>query len=97
MRVKVRPLRLEGIDLHAKQWQSIPPHEGELRVLESRDPKLSRQVTRARLVTPSTETDVLPELIDARLLWAGNNQMRLTGFEQVGAINYAQTWSVELG
>lgn len=97
MKVKVRPLRRDGIDLKRKELQDEPPHVGLLRVEETRDPKLSRPVVRARLLTPGTDKDLLRELLDARLLWADDGQMRLTGFEQDGAISYAQTWAVEVG
>jgi len=97
MRVKVRPLRRDGIDLKSKELRDEPPHVGLLRVEEARDPRLSRQVVRARLLTPGTDKDILRELLDARLLWADDGKMRLTGFEQDGAVSYAQTWSVEMG
>lgn len=97
MRVKVIPLRRDGIDLKIKELRDEAPHVGMLRVEEARDPRLSRQVVRARLLTPGTDKDVLRELVDARLLWADDGKMRLTGFEQEGAVSYAQTWSVEMG
>ncbi|MBL8390040.1 MAG: hypothetical protein JNK17_17660 [Hydrogenophaga sp.] len=97
MKVKVRTLRHDGIDVKSTDLQAAPPHVGLLRVEEARDPQLSRQVVRARLLTPGTDKDILRELLDARLLWADAGQMRLTGFEQHGAVSYAQTWSVELG
>lgn len=97
MRVKVIPLRRDGVDLKIKELRDEAPHVGMLRVEEARDPRLSRQVVRARLLTPGTDKDVLRELVDARLLWADDGKMRLTGFEQEGAVSYAQTWSVEMG
>lgn len=53
-------------------------------------------MVRARLLAPGTEADVLPVLLDARLLSAGNNELRLTGVEQVESSGYAQTWVVEV-
>jgi hypothetical protein len=40
--------------------------------------------------------DVLPELLDARLLWAQDNKWRLSGIERIDDVDYAQTWSVEM-
>ena len=51
----------------------------------------------AETLHAGTDKDVLRELLDARLLWADDGKMRLTGFEQDGAVSYAETWSVEMG
>ena len=40
-------------------------------------------------------TPVLPELSDVRLVWAEDNKLRLTGFEEVDGAADAQTWVVE--
>ena len=97
MRVKVRPMRREGRNLHQKEHLALPPFVGELSVVEGRDHELGRQVLRARLLnTGGTEHDLLPELSDARLLWASDNKMRFSGFERVDKAAYAQTWSVEV-
>ena len=98
MRVKVRPLRREGRNLHQQEHLALPPFAGELSVSEGKDHELGRQVLRARLLDTSrgTEHDLLPELRDARLLWAVDNKLRLTGFERVDKASYAQTWSVEV-
>jgi hypothetical protein len=47
-------------------------------------------------ITGGTEADVIPELLDARLLWSSDSKMRVAGFERVGAKLYAQTWAVEV-
>ncbi len=98
MRVKVRPLQTKGRQLKRSELQSSPPYMGMLKVAEGRDYDLSRQVVRARLldITAGTETDILPELCDARLIWADDNKMRFSGFEQVDSVNYGQTWMVEM-
>ncbi len=69
-----------------------------LRVAEERDHELGRPVLRARLLDTQrgTEADLLPDLSDARLLWAENNRLRFAGFERVDNANYAQTWEVEV-
>jgi len=97
MRVKVRRLRLNGKNLPMNP-EGEPPVSGELRVRPERDPELSRDVTRARLldVGRGTETDLLPDLSDAQLLWAKGGKLRLSGVERVGGVSFAQTWAVEM-
>lgn len=97
MRVKVRRLRLNGKNLPMNP-EGEPPVSGELRVRPERDPELSRDVTRARLldIGRGTETDLLPDLSDAQLLWAKGGKLRLSGVERVGGVSFAQTWAVEV-
>lgn len=98
MRVQVRPLRAKGRNLNRDELKDLPPFLGTLKVAEARDHELGRPVVRARLldITTGTNADVLPELCDARLLWAEGKKWRLTGFERIDAADYMQTWSVEL-
>jgi hypothetical protein len=99
MRVKVTPLRERGRNLNRDAVFKKPKYVGDLRVDEHRDPELGRPLVYARLmdVASGVETDVLPQLGDARLLWAAKGSMRLAGFERIEGADYAQTWSVELG
>jgi len=96
MRVTVHLLRKHGCLLRGKQ-PTTPGHVGELCILEERDQSLGRSVVKARLLDKDkgTHTDVLPELIDARILWMEGSQLRLAGFEQIEQAAYAQTWTVE--
>lgn len=98
MRVKVRPLQLKGRSLKRDELRDLPPHLGVLKVAEARDYDLSRPLVRARLldIMAGTETDLLPELLDARLLWAEDNMLRFAGFERIENVNYAQTWAIEV-
>lgn len=98
MKVQVRQLRSQGRNMNRDEQSVMPPHQGILQVAEARDIELGRPVTRARLVdeTTGTETDVLPVLIDAKLLWVEGGKFRLTGFERIGKSAYLQTWAVEL-
>lgn len=98
MQVHVRPLRVRGRNLNRDELMHVPPHTGVLKVAEGRDHELGRPVVRARLIdqVSGTEADVLPQLCDARLLWAEGGKFRLAGFERIDAADYAQTWSVEL-
>jgi len=98
MRVRVRTLRKNGRNLNRDELKDIPPFVGNLMVGEVRDHVLGRPVVRARLLDPTNklETDLLPELADARLLWAEDKKMHLTGIERLAESDVAQTWSVEL-
>jgi hypothetical protein len=100
MRVKVRPLRKEGRLIIGRDDPKSPGFAGVLTVDETRDTAANRTLVRARLtgVTAGTNTDVLPELLDARLLWAQENKLRVVGFERIGndKTEYSQTWSVEV-
>ncbi len=91
-------MRHLGRNMTQDAFRAIPPFVGFLKVAETRDPELGRPVVRARLLDIATgiETDVLPELTDARLLWAEDQKMRLTGLERVNETDFAQTWSVEV-
>lgn len=99
MKVKVRTLRQHGRNLNQDELKKLPPRVGILRVLEERDPALHRGVLRARLLdaTRDAETDVLPGLSDARLIYVADGAMTLIGTERIDRAEYGQTWSVELG
>lgn len=100
MKVKVRPLRKEGRLLVGRDDSKSPGFAGELIVEETRDHAAGRSLVRARLMglTAGANTDVLPELLDARLLWAQENKLRVAGIERIGQdkAEYSQTWSVEV-
>lgn len=97
MKVKVRRLRLNGKNLPANP-EGHPPVVGELRVRPERDPELAREVIRARLldIGRGTESDLLPDLSDAQLLWAKDGKLRLSGVERVSGVSFAQTWAIEV-
>lgn len=98
MRVKVRPMRHQGRNLQRQEQLQLPPYVGILSIAPERDPELGRQVLRAHLrdASQGNQTDVLPELTDVNLLFVGDGQLRLAGFEQVDRRAYAQTWAVEV-
>jgi hypothetical protein len=98
MKVKVRPMRHQGRNMHQKEMMERPPIVGELVVSEARDPELQRAVMRARLldISKGTKHDLLPQLSDAQLRVFEGKTMRLTGFEQIDKAAFAQTWSVEV-
>lgn len=98
MKVKVRVLRKLGCHLYRHEHETTPPVVGELSIAESRDSDLCRTVVCARLTDLLSESgfDLIPALIDAQVLWAENNKMRVSGIERIEKGAYSQTWSVEL-
>ena len=74
------------------------PRVGVLRVDEYRDHEQSRTLTRARLLEPNAkvERDMLPELLDARMLYVDGGRMRIAGTERLQYADVAQTWDIEV-
>ena len=97
MRVSVRTLRQNGRNLNRKELEDVPARVGFLRIAEVRDIELNRAMVTARLLDPTgtVETDLLPALADARVLWAEDRRMRLTGIERLKDADVAQTWVLE--
>jgi hypothetical protein len=98
MKVKVRVLRKLGRHLHRPEHETTPPVVGELSIAESRDAELSRTIVCARLTDLLSESgfDLIPALIDAQVIWAVDNKLRVSGIERIEKAAYSQTWSVEL-
>jgi hypothetical protein len=96
MRVRIRRLRHHGASLSSVPEARPPRQSGSLEVEEHRDLKLARTVLRARLVDEAG-IDIVPELLDARLVWAKEGHMRLSGLERIDRAEYAQTWDIEVG
>lgn len=98
MRVKVTPLHYKGRNLKRVEINQAVAHEGDLDINERRDHERSRTVATARLtdICSGVASDLLPELVDVRLHWAKNKQMRLSGIEDIDGVCFAQTWHVEV-
>jgi hypothetical protein len=98
MEAKIRALRKDGRNLNGDQLKGVPRRVGILRVTEDRDIELNRPMVRARLLDPTrtSESDLLPPLDDARLLFLDKGKMRLTGIERLAERDVAQTWDVRL-
>lgn len=89
MRHRGRPLpRLELVNRAVTQ--------GDLRIEQSFDDALHRYVRMARLLDPRRpiDPDRLPPLYDPALLAMSPLAFTLSGFERVGAVDYAQSWLV---
>lgn len=98
MKVKVRRMRTKGELVTSPDDPKSPGFAGLLTVDEFRDHVSGRALVRARLTkaAPDLNTDILPELMDARLLWAKDAKLRVNGFERIGTAEYMQTWSIEV-
>lgn len=96
MRVNVRPMLNKGRNMPHKEQLTHPPFVGDFSVAECRDPELGRSRVSARLTDESNGNDILPELGDARLVWAAKKKLHFVGYERIEAAVYAQTWSVEV-
>jgi len=66
------------------------------RIEECRDEELRRYVRTARLFDEANvrPSNVLPELLDVRIMAMSPQAFTLTGFERVDGIEYAQSWLV---
>lgn len=95
MRVQVKAMRQKGRNLPVDQLKELPPKAGELVVEQKRDPELSRNTLRARLIDHKND-DILPELSSAELLLTKKNIIHVSGLERIDQVDYAQTWSIEV-
>lgn len=96
MLYQVRCLRKRGIEVPRHGLEDLPAPTGRLLVAQSRKRMLGRTIRLARLVDIEGPTDLLPPLLDARLIWLEDNRLTLSGFERlsVGGRNtdFAQSW-----
>lgn len=98
MLVEVRPIYRCGKPVPTAVRRKEAPHRGKLCMQEDRMHVLGRVVLCARLAnnTDPNEAEVLPELLDAQVIWVADSKMRVRGVEKVGEAFYAQTWDVEV-
>jgi hypothetical protein len=73
-----------------------PTHQGNFSISEKDDRELRRSVRSAYLRDPLTGADVLPQLRDAVVIWAGEDAWTVTGFETDPETkrSVAQSWYV---
>ena len=68
-------------------------YRGILRVRQERVDALGRYVTKAQLLhTDGDFKQVLPELVDAQLLWVEDGEIRIRGTEVRDNVQFNQTW-----
>lgn len=98
MKVDVRPINFRGRPLPAAQRKKEPACQGKLRIGENRNHRLGRSVLCATLThaTDGLGTQLLPELMDAQVIWAEDGFMRVRGVEEIEGTMYAQTWDVKV-
>lgn len=98
MRVEVRTINQKGKLLKKADRLNLPPCRGELKLLENRLHTLGRATTCARIVSAGDglETDLLPELVDASVIWMDDKAIRLRGIEIIDDIHYSQTWDIKV-
>lgn len=96
MKVKVRPLLNQGRVMPGVEANRQPPVVGVLNIGEARDLQLGRSVTRAQLKHLVEGIPLLPDLIDAKLVWLENGRLRLSGVERLDRVEYSQTWAIEV-
>ena len=98
MRVEARPINLRGKPMAKAERSALPPARGNLKVSENKLHSFGRNVRSARIVTATDglENDLLPELLDAELIWLDDTAIRLRGLEQVDGTLFGQTWDIKV-
>jgi hypothetical protein len=86
------PTRQNGIARQRGKLWSTETQEGDLEIVEVRQPDLNRTVKVARLTTIFNTF----ELLEAQILWITEDKMCLSGFERRkrgdNIVDYAQSW-----
>lgn len=92
-------LRHKGAPVPRWQQSQAAWYEGLLQVLEEKDPILGRHVLVARLFSPAREAELLPPLVDARLLQLTEQRMVIAGMERddLTRTDTAQAWLLVRG
>ena len=97
MRVRVRPINVNGVAQTTQERIKGAPVHGDLRVSDVREDSFGRVLLTAQ------EVDVLntPEVVhlvlhDVVLLSIQAKKMRMRGFEINGGAQYAQAWEIEV-
>ena len=98
MRVEVQTTYENGRELPKRERVLRPKFRGNLHVREARVQSLGRIATTADLssVTDANEQLLLPTLLDARVLFLHDGQMRIRGVESIQGAQYGQTWDVKV-
>lgn len=98
MRATVRPINVKGRPLRTGERKASKEFVGTLRFREERSNQLGRAFVQAELVSPidGQQGQVLPPLVDARVLYLHGRKLRVTGMEVVEDLQFYQTWDVEV-
>lgn len=98
MKVEVHIINYRGRPLSRIERDKQPSVRGKLKLFENRLHAFNRSVRCAQVVslTDGLDSSLLPELIDAELIWLDNDRMRLRGIEGVDGAYFAQTWDIRV-
>ena len=98
MRVEIRPMNLRGKVMRKAERDALAPARGKLKILENRIHSLGRTVRVAQVLstTDGSESELLPELLDAEVLWLDGVVMRVRGTEMVDGTAFGQTWDIKV-
>lgn len=98
MKAEVQMLNEQGRPLPLRERKQMPKYRGMLSIHEARSGELGRITPMAQLVsaTDSADTQILPALHDAAVLFFKDGQMRIRGFELVNGAQFGQTWDVKV-
>lgn len=100
MLCQIHCLRKRGTEVSRHGLEDLPAPTGRLLVGQSRTRMFGRTVRLARLVDQEESRDLLPPLLDAKLLWVADNRLTLSGFERISVsgrnVDFVQTWLAKL-
>lgn len=98
MKVQVIKHRVHGAFVPMESVKEKPPFTGIFSIRERKDYKAGRSVLIARLVDPEEpgEIDVIPELMDAKVIGLKGQELTVTGYERIHEQDFAQSWRVML-
>ena len=98
MRVEIRPMNLRGKVMKKAERDALAPARGKLKIFENRIHTLGRTVRVAHVLstTGDTEVELLPELLDAEVIWLDGALIRIRGIEMVDGTAFGQTWDIKV-
>jgi len=91
-------MNLHGKPLKKTERDALAPARGNLKFFENRIHSLGRSVQCAQLlsITDGMGTELLPELLDADLIWLDGAVMRVRGTEKRDGTLFGQTWDIKV-
>jgi hypothetical protein len=98
MKVEVQLVNENGRALPTRERAIAPKYRGALHLREARVHSLGRIVPMAELssVADTNEPSLVPALLEAKIVYLHDSQMRIRGFELVQGVQYGQTWDVKV-
>lgn len=98
MKVEVKCINEKGKALPTKLRKEREAYRGLLRIRQDRVDAYSRFVTKAQLLTQddATGSTVLPDLLDAEVIWAQDGALRIRGTEMLEGTQFVQTWEAKV-